>query len=324
MKLKSDELKRITFGAASIDENHDTFSFHRFTREQTELYSKHKLDMLQKTFSTAGIRFSFYTNATAIHFDYRMAIASSRTFGWFDVYEDGILTAHFGGEAKLLTSGHADISFTPGEKRVEIYFPWSKATQLSNIELDGELISPCIRSRTMLLYGDSITHGYDAIYPSLSYSSLLSKELDADSINKGIGGEVFFPELAELKDPIDPDIVTVAYGTNDWSLLTRSTFEADCLKFYSNICRLYPRSKIFAITPIWRADNTHETKFGAPHTTLYSLMSELLKPLPVIPINGYQLTPHNADFYSDKYLHPNDLGFSIYAKELTRQIKKHL
>ncbi len=324
MKLTINEIKRITFGAAAVEENHGAFSFHRFTREQTETYAKHRLDLFQKTFASAGIRFSFYTNAEAMHLDYRMTVASSRMFSWFDVYEDGVLTSHFGGEGKLFMSGHADITFAPGEKRVEIYFPWSRVTQLSEIELDGELISPCVRSRSMLCFGDSITHGYDAIYPSLSYASLLAKELDADAINKGIGGETFFPQLAKLKDNIAPDIITVAYGTNDWSSLTRDTFESDCTEFYSSLCELYPKAKIFAITPIWRADKDRETKFGTLHSELNKIMRGLLKELPVIPIDGYTLTPHDTKFYSDEYLHPNDLGFSCYARELTRQIKKYL
>ena len=324
MKLTLQDIRRITFGVVSVEENRGTFSFHRFTREQTEAYTRRNIDHAGKTFATAGVRFSFYTNAERMRFDYRLTLASSRMFGWFDVYEDGVMTSHFGGEGKLFTSGHADIQLGKGEKRVEVYFPWSKVATLSDVELDGELISPCKRSRSMINFGDSITHGYDSIYPSLSYSSILSRELDADSINKGIGGEIFFPELATLSDPITPDIVTVAYGTNDWNVCQKEHFQASCLEFYTNICHTYPTSKVFAITPIWRADGEKETKYGEPHDTLFEMISRLLSGLPVTLINGYSLTPHTPEFYSDAYLHPNDLGFSIYARELTKQIKKHL
>ena len=324
MKLTIQEIRRITFGVVSVEENLGTFSFHRFTKEQTEAYARHNIDHFNKTFATAGVRFSFYTNASRMCFDYRLTPGSSRMFGWFDVYEDGVMTSHFGGEGKLFTSGHADIRLGSGEKRVEIYFPWSKVAFLSDIELDGELISPCKRSRTMLNFGDSITHGYDAIYPSLTYASLIAHELDADSVNKGIGGEIFFPELSALPDPVRPDIITAAYGTNDWNICAKDHLTSGCLSFYTNLCRTYPAAKIFAITPIWRADGDRETKYAAPHSSLYETMRELLSDLPVTVINGYTLTPHTTEFYSDAYLHPNNLGFSVYARELTKQIKKHL
>ena len=62
----------------------------------------------------------------------------------------------------------------------------------------------------MLMLGDSITHGYDAISPSNSYASLVADMLDANAINKGIGGEVFWPQFAAMLDNITPEIITVA------------------------------------------------------------------------------------------------------------------
>lgn len=327
MKLELEDIKRITFGVNSIEENLGSFAFCRFTKEQSEAYRKckHNIDFFNKTFATAGVRFSFYTDASKMSFDYKFAPASSRMYGWFDVYEDGVMTSHIGGEGKLFTSGHAEINFSKGEKRVEIYFPWSKVTFLSNIEIECDNISPCVRSRSMICFGDSITHGYDAVYPSLSYTSLLAKELDADMLNKGIGGDIFFPELATLPDKVTPDIITVAYGTNDWSICTREQFNENCKAFFENLTSTYPNSKIFAVTPLWRADFEKETKFGVSHDCLFDIMKNLLENLKnVTVINGYSLTPHVKEFYSDEYLHPNDLGFSIYARELAKQIKKYL
>ena len=67
----------------------------------------------------------------------------------------------------------------------------------------------------MLVYGDSITHGYDALAPSKAYSVSVPFTLSANAINKAIGGEIFFPTLARIKSNINPDYITVAYGTND-------------------------------------------------------------------------------------------------------------
>jgi hypothetical protein len=40
-------------------------------------------------------------------------------------------------------------------------------------------------------------------------------------------------------------------------------------------------------------------------------------------INGVNLTPHLEEFFSDKYLHPNDLGFSVYTENLYNEILKN-
>ena len=47
----------------------------------------------------------------------------------------------------------------------------------------------------MLCYGDSISQGYDAVFPSLSYTNQLARHFDAYSVNQCIGGERFVPEL---------------------------------------------------------------------------------------------------------------------------------
>ena len=65
---------------------------------------------------------------------------------------------------------------------------------------DGSTLTPVRRAKKLLCFGDSITHGYDAVYPSRSYTSRLSQMLGADAHNRAIGGDTFFPELLELDD----------------------------------------------------------------------------------------------------------------------------
>lgn len=48
-------------------------------------------------------------------------------------------------------------------------------------------------------YGDSITQGYDALFPSYSYINRFSMYLDAFIYNKAIGGDIFRPALIERK-----------------------------------------------------------------------------------------------------------------------------
>ena len=68
-----------------------------------------------------------------------------------------------------------------------------------------------------MAYGDSITQGYTALSPSLTYVNLVGDALNADVYDLGIGGEVFEPLMIDEAYPVKADLVTVAYGTNDWS-----------------------------------------------------------------------------------------------------------
>ena len=326
MKLTIDTLKNITFGYEKIIEENGFFTLVRFNDNELNAYKTYKdIDLYEKCFSQAGVRFSFITNAEKLSFDYKLAKSSSRKFAYFDVYENGNLTNHFGISEFDSSINHIDINLTSGEKHLEIYLPWSLKTDIANIEItDNATIIPKKRNASILCYGDSITHGYDAIYPSLSYSSRIAKMLDCDIVNKAIGGEIFFPELAKAKNDKEYDIVTVAYGSNDWSKCSLDVFENNVKNFFLNLYNANKNSKIFVITPIRRGDTDRLPLIGVEFLKIHDIISNYATAYENIKvIKGIDLAPHFDEFYSDKYLHPNDLGFSIYAENLYKEILKN-
>ena len=161
--------------------------------------------------------------------------------------------------------------------------------------------------------------------PSKSYASRLTDAMGVETFNKAIGGELFNPPLARLKDDVCPDYVTVAYGTNDWSLSPdKETFDRKCRAFYSALSENYPNAKIFAITPIWRADRDKEKNLPS-FDYVAEFIAEVAKELPnVTVLNGYDYVPHDESFFQDLYLHPNDEGFEHYFQNLYRDIQKHI
>ena len=318
MVLSLEQIRGITHGAAYVEEQEGYILFHRFTKEQQEIYKVTSEDFYKKCFATAGVRLCFTTDSDFVRLHYRMIKASSRKIGWFDAYENGVLIAHFGGNTDDVLEGSFELALSAGEKKVELYFPWSAAGQIRSMELqDGAAVHPVKKSRTMLAFGDSITQGYDAIYPSRSYQNRLSDLLDASCINKGIGGERFFPALLDGESDLQPDLITVAYGTNDWSKRDPVTFENNCRGFFEKLTARYPDAKIVAITPIWRADNTKQTPFGAPLREAVKRIADICAEFPRITvIHGGSFTPRLGEFYADAYLHPNDMGFAFYAENL--------
>ncbi len=325
MKLNYEQIKEIVRGTAYTEQKNGTVLFHRFTVQQEAAYSRRSSDFSKKAFASAGVFMEFVTDSESLKLSAHLNSASSRSFYGCDVVVDGEIIACANG---VFARGESETDFElcaylgRGEKRVLIRFPWSAKTSLKSFELeDGAYIKPHKRDRLMIMFGDSITQGYDSKNPSLSYASRLSDALSADAVNKAIGGEMFWQELADMRDDITPDLITVAYGTNDWSLVGRSDFERNCRGFYENLGRNYPSVKIFAITPIWRADCNEDSCKEYPFLHVAEHIKAVTRDMPnVTVINGFDFIPHNTELFSDGYLHPNDEGFSHYAEAIINEI----
>lgn len=328
MNISFEKIKELLQGVVYTEEIDGTLFLHRFTKAQEEAYKPYNTDFYKKTFATAGVRMEFLTDSTSLSMSGEAVSASSRKFFSFDIYLNGALvkTAQFD-----ITEGRASFSFDAalgvGTKKVAIYFPWSASAKICSFSLDdGAQAEAVTRPYKMISFGDSITHGYDANDPSFSYASRLADALQADAVNKGIGGEVFFPTLATLKDDIAPDYITVAYGTNDWYFCeSAEIFDKKCKDFFENLSASYPNSKIFAITPIWRGDWKKTENRFAPFGHIHKAIESVAASLPnVTVIDGVDLVPHDKTCFSPDVLHPNDEGFRHYANNLYAEIKKYI
>lgn len=329
MNITLSQLRAVTFGAERVTEDADGFRFFRFTGREQEYYRQvSPNDFYRKTFASAGVRLEFRTDSETISVEAAFSRASSRSFAFIDVCSDGITVAHIGSSEECDGLFGKKIALGKGEKNVRICFPWSAETVLRSLSLDDDAsLLPAVKKRRMLIFGDSITQGYDAAYPSHSYASLLADYLQADARNKGIGGERFCPRLLEkAEDGFSPDIVTVAYGTNDWSNASARPGETEsgASGFFRRLSALYPQAKIFALSPIWRKDEDAEKPSG-PFSGIEPMFRRVTEDLGnVTVISGYDLVPHDPAYYSDLRLHPSDAGFAFYAERLYAKIKEHL
>ncbi len=328
MKLTFEQIKSVTRGVAEMVQTDSGIDIFRFTEAQREAYKNYKSNFHMKSFASAGVRMEFFTSSKKLVLTGECTQGSSRMFFGFDVYVEGHMVAHLIqdlGEGFTPFRLEADLG-EEENKAVTIYFPWSARTRLHDVELDDDAtLVPIERDLKMICFGDSITHGYRAKNPSFSYVARLADALRADVINKGIGAEVFFPTLAALKDDYEPDIITVAYGTNDWSNTSPERFEQNAPLFYKNLAQNYPNAKIFALAPIWRKDcHTRVTEIGS-FEYIAEKFREIAKDIPnMTVIDCFSFVPPEGRYFMKDLLHPNDEGFLYYAFNLYNEIKKHL
>lgn len=326
MKLNLEQMKEITLGALKIETNGaGEYCFYRFTEHQMEDVYIEIPDFYKKSKAAAGVRLDFLTDSESLSFRYTIKSGSSRKFYFFDCFVDGVLVSH---EGEMEMSDKAgEITVTLGtdkrERRVTLWLPGLSIVRLSDVTLDdGASLRRAPTACKILVLGDSITQGYDAVYPSQSYANKMAWALDAEIVNQAIGGEIFRPAILDEELPFTPDLITVAFGTNDWSGQTAEAFEKNADGFYTKLAGLYPDTPVFAILPIWRADWEKVTRTKPFHESREILRTLAEKHPNFRVIDGMTLTPHLPAFFSDLYLHPNDLGFQIYAQELVRQMKE--
>lgn len=337
MNLNLSQIREITLGAVRVEKIENDIHFYRFTVQQEELYKNRDDDLYAKTFATSGVQIRFKTDSQSLFLKTEVSKASSRSYFAFDVFADGKKIGSLDNFSDVrLPQDYTKLSFRygefskkfelgVGEKEVRIYFPWSVRATLKELSIDdGAFVMPIKPSKKALCFGDSITHGYDALYPSNKYITKLCNMLDAEEYNKAIGAEIFFPELAATKEDFEPDFITVAYGTNDWNRCTKEEFIQNCKEFFYNLNKSYPKSRIFAITPIWRKEMHEKREFGKFEDVAPIIEKEASVYDNVSVIHGFDFVPKDENMYADLRLHPNDDGFECYFDALSKKITELL
>ncbi len=334
MNLNLSQIREITLGAVRVEKVENDIHFYRFTALQEELYRNRNDDLYKKTFATSGVQIRFKTDSQSLFLKAEVSKASSRSYFAFDVFVGGKKIGTLDNFSYMdLPQDYTKLLFPygefskkfklgDGEKEVCIYFPWSvKATIKELVIDDGAFVEPIKPLRKLLCFGDSITHGYDALNPSNKYITKISNMLDAVEYNKAIGAEIFFPELAATREDFEPDLITVAYGTNDWNRCTKEEFTQNCRKFFYNLNKNYPNSKIFAITPIWRKEMHEKREFGRFEEVAQIVEKEASVYNNIWVIHGFDFVPKDENMYSDLRLHPNDKGFEYYFDALSMRVQ---
>ena len=337
MRLTLNDLKSITLGAAKVTEENGRIKINRFTEEEVLFYIDRDAKMgrtfSQRCSAAAGIKLNFKTDSKRLKLAAEVSTGGSRTYFSFDIYENGEPIGYLSNfrdeELELdytvqkFPYGKFEGEFILSEdsSHIEVYFPWSVTVDDITVELDdGAKIEPIKPMRKLLVYGDSITQGYDAARSAKRYAARLANFLGAEEFNKAIGGEIFVPGLVEKKLPFEPDFITVAYGTNDWNSTDGKNFYEDAREFYKRLSLHYPTAKIFAITPIWRLNYGEEKPLG-DFFTVERIIREVTAELKnVTVISGFDFVGHDKMLFADLRLHPRDVGFDEYFENLAKKI----
>ena len=319
MKLSFETVKNITFGAIRSYEDQSGMHFAKCTEKQVAAWKEFSDFLGTGASATTGVRLDFHTNSKRFTFK---AYSGRR----FELYINGTFRAEFLRKDEDDVEFSFDIDESLEENRITLYFPSHDVPGvLSYVELDdGATVCPHKFDKKFFFIGDSITQGWDSHYDSLSYANRVSDFFNANSVIQGVGGAFFHENIFDPAIDFDPDAAFVAFGTNDWGRFASiDELIEHTSKFLDAFAERFAGKKLFGISPIWRG-NSGELKPAGYFKDVCAVVKDQIKAHGITLIDGETLTPHMTDFFSDLYLHPNGLGFGIYAQSLCKALKDQI
>ncbi len=314
MKLSFDKIKEITLGVIDFKEENGYLYPRRCTDTQVQTWYTMGDIHGKRSKMSAGVRLDFHTNSSTMRLEYPENTS-------YSLLIDGVFLRKIENDENCSVA----IALPEGEKRVTIVFHYDKYGAIKSLELDdGASCVPHKSSKKFLFLGDSITQGYYTEFEFINYPFLVSEFFDADYLNQAIGGGDFYAPTVDMQLGYEPDAVFIAFGTNDWSHFpTLEILKMRCSDYLDAIKKKYSGKKIFGLTPLWRADENTGRAMGS-FEQCCSLIKNELTAHGITVIDGYNLMPHNPKFFFDEYLHPNELGFTLYAQNLIKEIRKYI
>lgn len=327
-------------------------SFFRFTGGQLRLYGADPL-FRNLSMCSSGVYLSLVSDGDRLSFDCRtlelvsQILPAIAELGWDGVKEIirgltkkieqraplpkprekfDLVTDDGQRVSRMPTNGHLSFEFrneTRRLMRLRLYFPVFPYVAVKNLESNGSLGPDGTVLPRILCLGDSITQGFNAVHPSLTWTSRLADLLGLDALNQGVGGYYFDAasldglEVLAGQGPSRPGLITVAYGTNDWDLVPELPALRDRARaYFEKLAGLFPGVPAWVLTPIWRGDLDKPKACGSFAEVGGAIAEEAGRHPGNRVIDGLSIPIHDRKFFQDNWLHPNEEGFRIMAEAL--------
>ena len=301
-KLTNAEILSLSVGVIDFEESDKGLHLYKCLREQIAAYAA-----ISETFGlwatrTTGVRLDFVTDSSFFSFK---AVEGKK----FELFINGVKDSQIKLEIGEVFSKELDVS--NGKNRLTLVFPNHESAVIADVTLD-EGASYTRHEHTfgkkIMFIGDSITQGWNSASDSNCYAYQVSLRYDADSVIFGVGGACFDESIVASYDNYHPDVVIVAFGTNDVAKGV-DVLKMNMRRFLDKLIPLYKNSKIIGISPIWCVDCKE------PFVDFCALIRDIYSEYGIECIDGLPLVSHDTDCYDDNW-HPNDKGFIEYADNL--------
>ena len=322
MKLGAKTLFKLTKGAVYYEARGGYYTPLKYSREQIEYMADPAYDWgwRMRARFTGGIRLEFKTDSQKIAFDYRASHSHERA-NTVDLYVDGVLTSVYYIEEKL--KGHIEFALPKGEKRVTIYLPGESEFAIKSFTLEGGYKSVKDKGMRLLILGDSITQGAGPDIASASYAHGLQRRTGYNILAQGIGGYRFEAKDLSKTQGFEPDKIMVFLGTNYYeeSCLERCNYDYEkaTYEYFDTLTRLYPKTPILCLTPLWRTRDLDMSRFM---WCINTIKSACQKHESITVLDGFTVMPNVVACLSDG-VHPSTYGSELLSQNLAKYMKEN-
>lgn len=329
VKLELKSLHQFAVGLDRWETVEDAWRAHRLPSAMEERYLKQDVEkrFLIRLSCTSCVRLRFRSNTRRLRVAFRYGFEARTIY-----------------QAALLVDAKEERGFGPRERRGEwegvafeqpaaqqrlfdLWLPQMCQADIIGIEVDdGCQIEPAPPlPLRWLAYGDSITQGMTATLPTRTVIARCARALNAAVHNVALGSAVFDDWLADTVPAGAYDVVSIAYGTNDYHRsLPVEQFQQNGRRLLNALARQQPARPILLLTPLTWVRPSAAQPSGPPlaayRESLLPLAAEF-KQVRIVP--GDAMIPHADEWFVDG-VHPNDRGFELYAENLLPHLKAAL
>jgi hypothetical protein len=300
----------------------DTWTAHRLPLAMRRHYATSEI-MNARALCTAGVVLRFQTTASRLNIAVRYGL-SCRQLGWGSVVVDGNPTTSFGAqEPSGDWSGRVDLGDGAGQSRqVELWLAHCAQMKLLELSADDPLHPIETRGPRWLVLGDSITQGAEAQYPVNIGVCRAARQANLNLLNLGVGSAHAEKELADQLPDGSFDLVSIAYGLNDYAKsLPPADYAAAMATITGRVRQQWPRAPIFMISATSMRDESEANQLGLRVQHYRDILRTLTLPPSTWIIDGPTLTPDIGGIIDN--CHPTDDGFATYAQALLRCFGDH-
>lgn len=304
-----------------------------FQRIPEDIAEKISSGVADRAKRSAGIRLSFKTNSRRIGLKVklkrfvRFSVQTDLSSRGFDIYVDNEYRKSIippdDSENEYVQVADLDGN---NAKDIIIYFPYNSVIENVILGIDkGSMVEKIEVYRTdiepIVFYGSSITHGFCASRPGMTYTSIISRMLNVDFVNLGFSGACLAEEgIAEYISGLKKSIVVCGYDHNEHDF---ELYSKKHLNFYKALRRIDSKTPILFVTRPNTSCGIDEVKKRNDVVEKTCTYAKEIGDEAVFFLNGQELfCKEIAKDCTIDGIHPNDLGNYFMALRMSSEIKK--
>lgn len=312
MIIMEKTIDKYFYGYIDAFQKEDYFCFYRFSEKQRDFYQNLSAFFGSRSRFQSGV-YILAEECSEISFDFKVFENSSENIRFDIVIDDEE-------ESVIFDSEEGSFSKKFSKSRVMLYLPYYAEIGLKNIYIDGKAEEKNFGK--LLCFGDSITQGFFSDKSSNGFPQIIGRSLGLEAYNFGIGGVCLKSGImGDIELLPKPEIITFAYGTNDWNF--ENPFEEEMDYIFDVISKKFPGVPVFVILPAARKTQD-DVKVSGTLEDVRKIIEEKAKTYDNFYVLGCGRKIQSERDLSSDGIHPHTEGMDFYADMILDEIKSVL